>query len=372
MWIIDPRIGTVHGQKSEWSSAIDIIMAEAANVQWAGNKCDLPDWDRSLLEEVWNALIEPLSKWLPEKNSDIVIIFDQKIATIPWGALKGKDGLCLSQKYRPSLLPSILCLTSTNEISSSRYLVVAPDLYLGRQPGNLPDAAYEGKLVATLYCDVDPIDGPEAAIEVLSSPKPPLQLMHVASHCSENENEGHMCLQFHTTNNKRLLLSQQEIENTKLEAKLVILSGCGTAISGSKDNNILGLAQSFYKAGAQVVVGTLWPVHDATTRRLIAFLYRNLNAGKTVSESIQLTVDHFRAVAQDKNPVFWAPFAILGKGNTVIKFPQKEKTVCLPACNYFTGAEEGYDGPATSEKLLDHLGKLQKDQNTDRVKVLDS
>jgi CHAT domain-containing protein len=349
MWTINPETDTVHGQ---WSSAgvidtIDTIMRKAADVRWRGNYC-LPDWDKSL-QEIWNALIEPLRQWLPRKGSHIAIIYDEKIAAIPWGALKAQDGLYFHEKYSHSLVPSIVCLASANEILSSRYIVVAPDTSSEGHIGYLSDAVCEGKVVASMW-GVPPVHDSAEAVEVLSSRKPPLNLIHVASHGTE------IGLQFLAANSENPpQVSTREIEDAELKACCVFVNGCSSAGSSNKDTNNLGLIESYYKAGAEVVVGHLWPVHDATARRFILILYSFLESGYTISESVRLAILRFRAITSiTDHPIFWGSLTTLGNGNKVINFPQKELTVCLPVSNYFAETKP-YDTYDNSENILHRL-----------------
>jgi len=85
-------------------------------------------------------------------------------------------------------------------------------------------------------------------------------------------------------------LTAAELFAQPLRARLVVLSACetglGEAVAG---DDFLGLARSFYLAGARAVVNSLWTVDDAATARFMAAFHDTLrrtdNAGSAWLEA---------------------------------------------------------------------------------------
>jgi tetratricopeptide (TPR) repeat protein len=73
------------------------------------------------------------------------------------------------------------------------------------------------------------------------------------------------------------LIAQDILEKWKLNANLVTLSACETAIGrSSSSEGLLGFAQAFLTAGARSVCLSLWKVDDGATTLLMDRFYRNL------------------------------------------------------------------------------------------------
>ena len=81
------------------------------------------------------------------------------------------------------------------------------------------------------------------------------------------------------------LLQPREIGQFRLNAGVVVLSACDTAIGPTLgQEGVLNIARAFLLAGAQSVIMTLWAVSDATSMALMRRFYENLAAGRDVAE----------------------------------------------------------------------------------------
>src|SRR4030095_6567569 len=70
-------------------------------------------------------------------------------------------------------------------------------------------------------------------------------------------------------------LAAYEIYRMKLEADLVVLSACETALGTEiRGEGLIGLARAFMYAGAPRVVASLWRVPDTATTELMKRFYR--------------------------------------------------------------------------------------------------
>src|SRR5205085_7306058 len=95
------------------------------------------------------------------------------------------------------------------------------------------------------------------------------------------------------------LSASEVLEHWKLDADLVTLSACETAIgkSGGGDG-MLGFAQAFLLAGSRSVCLSLWKVDDTATALLMDRFYRNL-LGKR--EDNAKPMGKARALSEAKN-----------------------------------------------------------------------
>lgn len=126
----------------------------------------------------------------------------------------------------------------------------------------------------------------------------------------------HSILQPDAPHASRILLADDDLTvldvmDLGLEARLVILSGCSTALGaeGSGDE-FLGLARAFFYAGARALVATLWAVDDESTARLMAEFHRKLGEGNSIACALRSAQIALRRAGQP--PYYWAPFVAIG------------------------------------------------------------
>lgn len=112
------------------------------------------------------------------------------------------------------------------------------------------------------------------------------------------------------------LLSASEIATLKLDADLVILSGCNTAAPGDAlvGQPFSGLAQAFRQAGARRLLVSHWSVDSAATADFMASLFANRRP--VTAASLQTAMQSMRRsnspLAYRSHPAFWAPFVLVG------------------------------------------------------------
>jgi CHAT domain-containing protein len=106
-----------------------------------------------------------------------------------------------------------------------------------------------------------------------------------------------------------------DIYNMRLDADLVILSACRTALGEEiKGEGLVGLTRAFMYAGAPRVVASLWQVSDAATAELMERFYRALfvdrlrPAAALRSAQLDLSRD-----ARWSAPYYWAGFVLQGE-----------------------------------------------------------
>ena len=106
-----------------------------------------------------------------------------------------------------------------------------------------------------------------------------------------------------------------DIYNLKLNADLVVLSACQTALGKEiKGEGLVGLTRGFMYAGSPRVVATLWRIDDRATAEMMrrfyeAMLKDNLRPAAAL-RAAQLSMLRDR---RWHSPHFWAPFTIQGE-----------------------------------------------------------
>jgi CHAT domain-containing protein len=126
-----------------------------------------------------------------------------------------------------------------------------------------------------------------------------------------------------TGNNQKMTINELEASLRRLKdgggsVDLLFLAACQTA--EGDDRSALGLAGVAVQAGVQSAVGSLWPVPDESTLKLVTAFYQNLiDAGLSRAEALrqaQLKLIHaqeFEDIDDSfSNPLYWAPFILIG------------------------------------------------------------
>jgi CHAT domain-containing protein len=108
------------------------------------------------------------------------------------------------------------------------------------------------------------------------------------------------------------VLTSDEVSKLKLDADLVVLSGCETSIGEEAGaEGIVGFNRTFLISGARCVCGSLWPVEDSWTEKLMIAFYKGFLLRRyNKSQSIRLA--KLAMLKEGANPSQWAPFVLAG------------------------------------------------------------
>jgi CHAT domain-containing protein len=109
-------------------------------------------------------------------------------------------------------------------------------------------------------------------------------------------------------------LGLSEIYDLDLEAGLVVLSGCRTALGKEvPGEGLMGLTRGFLYAGVPRVVASLWPVQDRATAKLMTFFYQAMwNGHLAPAAALREAQTSLRHESGYRNPYFWAGFVLQG------------------------------------------------------------
>jgi CHAT domain-containing protein len=112
-------------------------------------------------------------------------------------------------------------------------------------------------------------------------------------------------------------LTAEEIQRSNLQARLVVLSACTTALGKYVEGDeVLGLASAFLKAGSSFVVASLWQINDRFSSFFMEKFYQNykrtLSPILALSETQKFFMTDNTFSAEYQNPYFWCAFAIFG------------------------------------------------------------
>ncbi len=110
-------------------------------------------------------------------------------------------------------------------------------------------------------------------------------------------------------------LRLHDVYNLKLNADLVVLSACRTALGREiKGEGLLGLTRGFMYAGASRVIASLWDVRDEATAELMKRFYQNLLKNR-LAPAAALRAAQLSLLREPRwaAPYYWAGFVLQGE-----------------------------------------------------------
>ncbi len=179
----------------------------------------------------------------------------------------------------------------------------------------LPASAAEARAAGSLFPGSDVRLGraaSEAALRRLGLDG--FSIIHLATHALVDEAAlGRSAIALAPGGGEDGFVTSGDLAQLKLDADLVVLSGCGTALGVIVGGEgIRGLTAPLLEAGARAVVGTLWPIGDASAADFVASFYRALGRGQTTADALRSA--QLERIAEPAGPRSWAGFEIVGNG----------------------------------------------------------
>ena len=109
-----------------------------------------------------------------------------------------------------------------------------------------------------------------------------------------------------------LLQAWEIIDQVRIDAELVTLSACETALGKELGGEgLVGLTRAFQYAGARSVLASLWSVGDKSTATLMTRFYKHLQSGRTKDDALRAAqIEMIRG--SDRQPFHWAAFSLSG------------------------------------------------------------
>lgn len=115
------------------------------------------------------------------------------------------------------------------------------------------------------------------------------------------------------------LLQFSEVLQLRLNARLVVLSACDTAVGRLQgQDGAATLSRAFLLAGARSVVSTLWAVDDTVSAFLMKRFYQGIVSGKDAATALtQAKRDVIRTFGAKARPYHWGGFVLEGAAKSI-------------------------------------------------------
>lgn len=180
-----------------------------------------------------------------------------------------------------------------------------------QQLPNLPGAEQEAKAIAPLL-NTQALTGNEATKATILQKMPRARIIHLATNAIADRERGMgSAIALAPSGNDNGLLTAEEILDLKLNAELVVLSGCDTGLGRITEDGVIGLGRSFIAAGIPSVIVSLGYVSDEATAFLMTEFYRNLSSTPDKAQALRSAM--LATMKKYPNPQDWGAFTLIGE-----------------------------------------------------------
>jgi len=154
-------------------------------------------------------------------------------------------------------------------------------------------------------------------------------VIHMAVHGiadEKNPQRAALILLGDTRSNEDGILQANEIIPLQMNADLVVLSACDSAVGRLQgEEGIANLSRAFLLAGSRTVVSTLWSVDDTAALYLMKRFYAHLSESNPTADALTMAKrDVLRIYAGHAIPYYWASYKLEGAGSHFISIASRD------------------------------------------------
>jgi len=257
----------------------------------------------------------------------LIIIPDSLLTRVPFAALMDETSF-LVERYSIEVSPSaslfVACRRREHDLAATAGTGRSPRAFVfgdTRGVSKMSLAPLRGATMelreAALALNTVPITGGDATKPTFLRGAPTADIIYVAGHAVAGAVSARPALVMAVDRAEGGdLLAIEEIRQSHLRGRLVVLAACGTAVN--QGEGVTSLARAFLVAGVPAVAGSLLSVDDRATQRLLAPFAREVVRGRSPSDALRHV--QLAALNRDRSgdPLSWAGFQIYGSASLPI------------------------------------------------------
>ena len=295
-------------------------------IEFARGTIDPPGRDRS--DSLWRGPLRQLHQFLIGQLEEaglldgvtrLVLVPHGELHYLPYAALleAGPRGRFLVQRYEITTTPSAsvwVALGDRRPSQGREVLALAPEVTT--LPATRREAervgGYGGPSAVVLL-------GDEASEARFRREAPQARVIHLATNGVLNQlNPLFSNVVLASGQGEDGRLETHEIFGLQLQADLVVLSACQTALGSGASADLppgddwVGLTRAFLSAGTSEVLATLWAVDDWATAELMDRFYLELDGRADAPAALAQAQRAILARRGLAHPYYWAGFTIVG------------------------------------------------------------
>ncbi|MFP5288325.1 MAG: CHAT domain-containing protein, partial [Thermoanaerobaculia bacterium] len=288
---------------------------------------------REAADELGAMLLGPVQELLA--GQPLLIVADGALQYLPFGALPvaGDGRALLVDRHEVTSLPSASALAVLRRELAGRspaprtLAVIADPVFRVEDSGmalaRLRFSKEEAEAIASLIPEPQLYKalGFEASRDaVVGGRLAPFRMVHIASHGlidSRRPELSTIVLSLVDERGKPRngFLRLHDIYNLELQADLVTLSACRTALGQEiRGEGLVGMTRGFMYAGAARVLASLWSVDDRATSVLMKSFYRHMiSGGLSPAAALRRAQSEMAHSPRWSSPFYWAGFSLQGE-----------------------------------------------------------
>ncbi|PHS67489.1 MAG: hypothetical protein COB12_03425 [Flavobacterium sp.] len=277
---------------------------------------------------IYNLLLPTQLLGLDTKQ-ELIFIRDDILHYLPMEVLIDAQGKFLVESHTVSYASSLLLWNEELQAKKSKNntLGIFVPTYSSTtkqtkrsEYGELLGANNEAHEIAKLFKS-DLFLGKEASKQAFIKEAKNYSLLHLAMHSTINNIDSEFSNLAFSGNKDDNKLFISELYNISLDADLVVLSACNTAVGNiKKGEGLVNVSRAFTYAGVPSTVTSLWEVPDKETSQIMISFYNYLKEGKSKNKALQLAkLDYLNTVDDEvlRHPYYWAGFIISGNTSPI-------------------------------------------------------
>ncbi len=256
-----------------------------------------------VLQQFYQLLIAPIAGLL-ENADHIVVVPHQQLRNLPFHAFfDGKRYLLESYGISYAISATFHQMVCQRQLTGP----FAPPLILGLNDQLIQQAESEAAVVGQIFPTAELYCGAAATAQSLFAAKAPRSFIHLATHgLFRADNPIFSALKLADG-----WLTLQDLAALQHSAPLITLSACDTGRSEySLIDPLADFYHSFFRAGAQSLVVSLWSLDDQAAIHTMSIFYQELQRGQSAYAALRKA--QCTMMATWRHPYYWAPFVLIG------------------------------------------------------------
>lgn len=234
---------------------------------------------------------------------------------IPWGILT-IDGEALVDRCSWSLLPGLGSGPRALEPLPREGWWTVVDPWVPDR-SRLPGSRAEGERIQDRFPAVELRSGEAATVAAVEQAATVAKVLHIACHGDfQPYDPGGSNLRLSPAGESDGVLTADQLSRMELiDCRLLALTGCETALgSASGADDLAGFPRAALEAGCQAILGTLWPVEDASAGRFLGSLVAATDGQVEPAEVLRRACRARRGDPRDRDPGAWSGWVLVENG----------------------------------------------------------
>jgi CHAT domain-containing protein len=304
IWVIKPT-GEIELRQTHLSQSLSQLVVK---LRQSLEHESQEDWQK-LLQQLHQILIKPIAAFLPNQPEERVIFIPQgSLFLVPFAALIDEQGTALIEHHTLSTVPAIQVLELTQQRlqtiqGKAENILVFGSIY----------SQSELLEVAKIFNTEALIENQATKASILAKMSQARIIHTSANQIKINENNNYlMGLVFNSQTTKTPeILTIQDIQNSTLNAELVVLSGDNTGIGTITSDGVMGLSRAFLVAGTPSIIVSLWNVPEQPTAELMIEFYQQFRQNSDKAQALRQAM--LATMKNYPHPRNWAGFILIGQ-----------------------------------------------------------